>query len=505
MGGTQSRRDFIKLMGLSAAAFAIPGNLGALVKSGEKPNVVFILADDLGYSDLSCYGQKKFKTPNIDKLAAEGIKFTQAYAGSPVCAPSRCSLLTGLHTGHSYIRDNDEWDERGDVWKDLIKYEGQRPIPAGTFTLGHLFKNSGYKTGLIGKWGLGAPGTEGVPNKQGFDFFYGYNCQRIAHTYYPPYLWRNEEKEYLEGNKFFLTDEKLPKDKDPNDPASYERYKGKQYSYDLMLDESLKFINENKRNPFFLYFAPTIPHVALQVPDEDIKPFEDLYDDKPYLGNNGYLPQRKPRAAYAAMITKLDTGVGKIMSLLKKLNIDKNTLVIFTSDNGATFKIGGFDPDFFQSNGDLHGAKASMYEGGIRIPFIARWPGKIKPGRETDQVCAFWDFMPTFADVIESKKKVETDGVSILPTLLNKNGNQKQHEYLYWEYGSSQQAVRMNKYKGIRKKPDGELELYDLDKDPCEKINIAKDFPNIVDKIKNIMITDRTESDLFPIFKKKKA
>jgi len=500
-----SRRDFIKMIGLSGAMLAMPKGFDLLASGKRKPNVIFILADDLGYSDLSCYGQKRFKTPNIDKLAAEGMKFSQAYSGSPVCAPSRCSLLTGKHTGHSFIRDNDEMGERGDVWSDLIKFEGQRPIPAGTFTLGHLFKGAGYKTACIGKWGLGAPGTDGIPNKQGFDFFYGYNCQRIAHTHYPPYLWRNETKEYLFENKFFVTHEKLPADKDPNDPKSYERYKGKQYDFDLMLDEAVTFINENKNNPFFLYFTPTIPHVSLQAPDEAIKEFENAFEDKPYKGEKQYLPQQKPRAAYAAMITRLDKGVGKIMSLLKRLNLDEDTVVVFTSDNGATFNIGGYDPEFFKSNDDFNGAKATVYEGGIRIPLIARWPGKIKAGKETDQLFAFWDFMPTFAELAETKPASDTDGLSLLPTLTGKPEKQKQHEYLYWEHARSMQAVRFNDMKGLRKKPDGEIELYNLKRDPQEKNNLAKDFPEIVEKVKNMMVTCRTESELYPIFKTKAA
>jgi len=503
MNSKPSRRNFIKLMSLSTAALAMPKSFESFASIKRKPNVIFILADDLGYSDLSCNGQKRFKTPNIDKLAADGLKFTQAYSGSPVCAPSRCSLLTGKHTGHSYIRDNDELAERGDVWKDFIKFEGQRPIPAGTFTLGHLFQNAGYKTACIGKWGLGAPESEGVPNKQGFDFFYGYNCQRIAHTHYPPYLWRNDKKEYLEENKYFVTHEKFPADKNPNDPASYERYKGKQYAFDMMLDESLKFINDNRNNPFFLYFTPTIPHVSLQVPDDSMKEFETAFEEKPYLGQKGYLPQQKPRAAYAAMISRLDKGVGKIMSLIKELNLDEDTLVVFTSDNGATFDIGGYDPEFFKSNGNFNGAKASVYEGGIRIPLIARWPGKISEGKETDQITAFWDFLPTFAEVAETKAPDDTDGNSILPILTGNLAKQKQHEYLYWEHASKQQAVRFNDMKGIRKKPDGEIELYNLKNDPYEKNNIAKDFPEVVETVKDMMIKCRTESELFPIFKKK--
>ncbi len=496
-----NRRDFIKLAGMSAAALALPNSLKAFAPNEKKPNVIFILADDLGYADLSCYGQTKFKTPNIDKLAKEGIRFLQAYSGSPVCAPSRCSLLTGKHTGHSYIRDNDKMVERGDVWSDLIKYEGQRPLPENNYTLAHLFKNSGYKTACIGKWGLGTPGSFGVPNKQGFDFFYGYLCQRIAHTYYPPYLWRNEKKEFLNRNKYFKTHEKLPADKDPNNASSYEQYKGEQYSLDLMMDESLKYIRENKSNPFFLFLTPTIPHVSLQVPDEDIKEFESEFPETPYKGEKGYLPQQKPRAAFAAMISKLDRGVGKIEALLKELKLEENTIIIFTSDNGATFNIGGYDPAFFNSNGALRGAKASLYEGGIRVPLIAKWPGKIKAGSITKQSSAFWDFMPTFAEITSSRDSINSDGVSIVPTLTGKLKNQMQHEFLYWEHASSMQAVRYGDWKGLRKKVSDNIELYNLKNDPYEKNNVANDNPEIVKKISQIMISGRIESELYPIFK----
>ena len=497
-----SRREFIKVMGMSGIALSLPKKINALIKEKKKPNIIFILADDLGYSDLSCYGQKRFTTPNIDKLAGEGMSFHQHYSGSPVCAPSRCSLLTGLHTGHSYIRDNDEMAERGDVWSDLIKFEGQRPIPENTVTIGRVLQNAGYKTALVGKWGLGGPETSGVPNKQGFDFFYGYLCQRIAHTYYPPYLWRNEEKEYLTENKFFKTHEKLPADKDPDDPGSYEPYKGKQYSFDLMMDESVKFIRENRDNPFFLYFAPTIPHVSLQVPDDSLSEFENSFEETPYKGEKGYLPQQKPRAAYAAMISRLDKGVGKIISLLKELKLEEDTLVIFTSDNGATFNIGGYDPEFFRSNGELHGAKATVYEGGIRIPMIAKWKGKIKPGSVSNHLSAFWDFMPTICDAAGIASPKETDGISILSSLLDKPEKQKQHQYLYWEHEKSQQAVRMGDWKGLRKKPSGEMELYNLQNDPSERTNVADQNPQIVEKIKSIMKNGRSESKLFPILLK---
>ena len=496
-----SRRSFIKTVGMSSVALAIPSKLNSLLAAGKKPNIIFILADDLGSSDLSCYGQKRFKTPNIDLLAEEGMKFTQHYSGSPVCAPSRCSLLTGLHTGHSFIRDNDEMSERGDVWSDLIKYEGQRPIPKNTLTIGKVLQEEGYKTAIVGKWGLGAPETEGIPNKQGFDFFYGYLCQRMAHTHYPPYLWRNDKKEFLEENKFFLTRETFPADKDPNDPKSYERYKGKQFAFDLMMDEAVNFIIDNRSNPFFLYFAPTIPHVALQVPDDSMKEFENAYDETPYKGENKYLPQQKPRAAYAAMISRLDKGVGKINSLIKGLGLEENTLIVFTSDNGATFQVGGYDNEFFKSNGDLHGSKATLYEGGIRVPLIAKWKGNISAKSNSDHTCALWDFYPTLCELANVDPPKNIDGISILPTLTGKLNKQKEHEYFYWEYARKQQAVRLGKWKAIRKRYKSKIELYDLENDPSEQKDIAEAHPEIIDKIKIIMENARTESKLFGFIK----
>jgi arylsulfatase len=487
---------------MSGIALSIPKNIKALVPPAKKPNVIFILADDLGYSDLSCYGQKRFKTPNIDKLAEEGIRFTRHYSGSPVCAPSRCSLLTGLHTGHSYIRDNDEMKERGDVWSDPVKFEGQRPLPENTATIGRLLQNAGYKTAMIGKWGLGGPGTSGVPGRQGFDFFYGYLCQRMAHTYYPPYLWRNEEKEYLTENIFFKTHEILPSAKDENDPQSYLQYKGGQYSFDLMLDESVKFIEENKDNSFFLYFAPTIPHVALQVPDDSLAEFENAFEEKPYKGENGYLPQRKPRAAYAAMISRLDKGIGRIVALLEKLKLEEDTLLIFTSDNGATFNTGGYDPAFFKSNGELKGAKASLYEGGIRVPLIARWKGKISPGGVSEQVSAFWDFMPTLCEAAGIRGPEETDGNSILPSLYGNAAKQRQHEYLYWEHAKTRQAVLYGEWKGVRKSPSSNIELYNLKDDPYEKKDVGIEHPRIIEKLKSILKNARSESELFPLSSK---
>jgi arylsulfatase len=467
----------------------------SLAGGQRKPNIVFILADDLGYAELGCYGQKKIRTPNIDRLAREGMRFTQHYSGSPVCAPSRCTLLTGKHTGHCYIRDNDEMRERGDVWNDQ-SLQGQRPLKPGTETLGTMLQRAGYVTGAIGKWGLGGPNDTGQPNKQGFDFFYGYLCQRVAHNFYPDHLWRNEEKVMLEGNTYFRAHQKLPEDKDPDDPASYAPYSGKQYSFDLMMDEALGFIRKHQEQPFFLYLPFTIPHVALQVPEDSLAEYEGAFPETPYKGG-GYLPHRTPRAAYAAMITRMDRGIGRIMALLDELGLDDDTLVIFTSDNGPTFA-GGADSKFFESAGPLRGLKCDVYEGGIRVPFVARWPGRIPAGTTTDHVSAFWDVMPTFADITGAKAPKDTDGISMLPTLCSK-GKQQEHEYLYWEYfGRPSQAVRMGDWKGVRlkakKNPGGLIELYNLKNDIGEKNNIADVHPQVKKKIEAIMAS-RTPSE----------
>ena len=491
-----NRRDFLKTAGLGAAALTIP-NFQFCSKSGKKPNIVFILADDLGYNELGCYGQDEIRTPNIDKLAEEGKRFTQHYSGSPVCAPSRCTLLTGKHTGHAYIRGNDEMNERGDVWNDP-NIEGQRPLLPGTITIGTILQKAGYKTGAIGKWGLGGPNDTGYPNKQGFDHFYGYLCQRVAHNYYPTHLWRNRGKNILEGNTLFSAHQKFPKDKDPDDMLSYEPYKGKQYSIDLMIEEALSFIRQNKNNPFFLYLPFPVPHVALQVPDDSVKEYEGQFPETRYLGEKGYLPHPTPRAAYAAMITRMDREIGRIMSLIKQLGLDENTLIIFSSDNGPTYA-GGVDYEFFNSAGVLRGLKGSVYEGGIRVPMIARWTGRIQAGSVSDHVSAFWDFLPTFTELLGLDAPEDIDGISLLPTLLDKPEKQKKHEYLYWEHVKRMQAVRMGDWKAVRLRPGDKIQLYNLAEDIAESKDLAEQFPDLVTKISDIFINGRSKSEHFPI------
>jgi len=495
-----NRRDFLKTVGLGAAALAVTRFEFCRGTAGPKPNVIFILADDLGYGELGCFGQEKIRTPNIDRIAAEGMKLTQHYSGSPVCAPSRCVLLTGKHTGHAYIRDNSEMSERGEVWRNPL-VEGQYPLPENTFTIGRMFQSAGYTTGAIGKWGLGGPGTSGEPNNQGFNHWYGYLCQRRAHNYYPIHLWRNRERHILAWNKYIYPHQRLPQDRDPYDKSSYAEYSGKQYSMDLMAEEALGFIRENRNKPFFLYLPFTVPHAAIQVPEDSLKEYEGAFPETPYTGDKGYLPHPAPRAGYAAMVTRMDREIGRIMSLLKELGIDGSTLIIFSSDNGPTFN-GGTDSEFFRSAGPLRGLKTMLYEGGIRVPTIACWPGRIKPDGVSDHVSAFWDWLPTFAELLGVRSGKDTDGISLLPTLLGNPEKQKNHDYLYWEY-SGKQAVRRGEWKAYRTSVDSPLELYNLKDDIAEQHDLAGQRPDVVKEMADIMMAARVESELFPLKRKK--
>ena len=492
------RRDFLRTVGLGAASVATAGAAGCQLERipSRRPNVVFLMADDLGYGEVGAYGQEKIRTPNLDRMAREGMRFTQHYSGSPVCAPSRCVLLTGLHTGHAYIRGNDEMGSRGDVWRDL-SLEGQRPLPPGITTVGTLLQEAGYVTGAMGKWGLGGPGSTGAPNRQGFDRWYGYLGQRLAHNYYPVHLWRDSVKHELEGNEYFHPHERLPEDLDPEDPESYERYGGAQYSHDLIVDEALSFIRENQERPFFLYLPFTIPHLALQVPDDSLAEYEGAFEETPYVGDASYTPHPTPRAAYAAMITRMDRDIGRIMDLVGELGLDENTLFVFTSDNGPSW-VGGVDYQFFGSQGGLRGRKAQLWEGGIRVPTIARWPGRIAAGAVTDHPSAFWDWLPTLTEVTGARTPPGLDGVSLMPTLLGRPGEQEGHEYLYWEYVGGQ-AVRLGDWKGLRFSLDEPLQLYDLAADPAESNDVAGDHPEVVARLERIMVEGRTESDLFPL------
>ncbi|MEM6319993.1 MAG: arylsulfatase [Bacteroidota bacterium] len=443
------------------------------------PNIIYILADDLGYGDLSCYGQTRFSTPNIDKLAAQGMLFTQHYSGSTVCAPSRSALMTGMHTGHTVVRGNKE-----------VQPEGQHPIPDATYTLAELFKSKGYTTGAFGKWGLGFPRSEGDPTQQGFDTFFGYNCQRLGHHYYPHHLWSNQDSITLEGNAGQQTET---------------------YAPSLIHEKTLAFIEDHKDRPFFLFVPSVVPHAELAAPEELVKKYRGKFEpEKAYKGVDAgpqfrkgpYASQKETHATFVAMIDLLDQQVGEIMDKVEDLGLADNTLIIFTSDNGP-HREGGADPDYFDSNGPLKGQKRDLYEGGIRVPMIASWPGTIEPNTQTDHVSAFWDIFPTFASLIEADVPTNIDGVSFLPTLENKPAAQQQHTYLYWEFHEKggRQAVRKGNWKAVKynvlKQPDAPLELYDLSKDVGEENNVADAHPDVVAEMEAIIKGARTHSDIF--------
>jgi arylsulfatase A len=406
------------------------------------------------------------------------------------CAPSRCTLLTGKHTGHAYIRDNYEMGGWGPD-----EPEGQLPLPEGTTTPGTLLQQKGYATCAIGKWGLGGPGSTGHPNKQGFDHWYGYLCQRVAHNYYPTHLWRNDQKHVLEGNEYFAAHQRLTEV--PDDPSAYDRFKGKHYAPDLMAEEALSFIRQHKDRPFFLYYATPVPHAAIQVPDDSLEYYRGRWEDQPYLGQKGYLPHPAPRAGYAAMVTRMDRDIGRILSLLDELGLADNTIVMFSSDNGPTFN-GGTDSAFFHSAGPLRGLKCSVYEGGIRVPLIACWPGRVKPGTTSEHVSAFWDVLPTLADIAGFAPPGDIDGISFASTLFGQPSQQKQHEYLYWEYHGSQ-ALRAGEWKAVRRKGQEALELYNLKSDIGEQHDIAREQAETAARLAELMQRARTESEHFPL------
>ncbi|MBG49652.1 MAG: N-acetylgalactosamine-6-sulfatase [Pseudozobellia sp.] len=477
--------------------------------NSKKPNIIYILADDLGYAELGVYGQEKIETPNIDALAHSGMLFTQHYSSAPVCAPARYMFLTGKHAGHSYIRSNYEWKERGDVWNyramaNDSTLEGQGPMPESTVTLAHRFKEAGYTTGMVGKWGLGAPHTHSIPNNMGFDFFYGFNCQRQAHTYYPLHLYKNKSRVHL-SNDTIAPNTKLVKGADPTNDDSYANYTLKQYAPDLMFKELTNFVSVHKENPFFLYWATPIPHVALQAPKKWVDNYIDKFgNEEPYLGSNGYFPHKNPHAAYAAMVSYLDENIGRLVQQLKDEGIYENTLIVFTSDNGPSYA-GGADPTFFESakpfDGTYGKGKGFLYEGGIRVPMIASWPNHIQSGQRSDLPSVHYDMLATFGEVAGFDIPTDTDGISILPTLLGKT-DQKEHEYLYWEFPSygGQVAIRMGEWKLVRQnlsnKEPSTLELYHLKNDPTEQHNVADQHPEIVKKAAMIFKNEREAPEL---------
>jgi arylsulfatase A-like enzyme len=430
----------------------------------NRPNIILILADDLGYGDLSCYGQKNIKTPAIDRLAAEGVRFTQYYAGSTVCAPSRSVLMTGQHTGHTRIRGNARY-----------------PLLPEDVTVAEVLKSAGYHTGLIGKWGLGEAGTTGIPNRQGFDYFYGYLNQRHAHNYYPTFLWRNEEKVKLRNT--------VPNEDPEGAGVSDNKL---DYSHDLFTQEAISFVEKNAGGPFFLYLSYTLPHANNEAKAKGM--------EVPDLGEFAGKDWPDAEKAKAAMITRMDRDVGRLMERLKRLGIDDNTVVFFSSDNGP-HREGGADPDFHDSNGALRGIKRDLYEGGIRVPMIVRWPGRVKSGAESRQVWSHSDLLPTAAEIAGAKAPMKIDGISMLPALLGKK--QKDHAFLYWEFHERgfKQAVRMGDWKAVRRAPDASLELYDLKADIAEQKDLMDKHPEIVKRIEDYLKTARTESPHWPIKK----
>lgn len=456
-------------------------------KEDKKPNIVLMLVDDLGVGDIEPYGQKIIKTPELSKLADEGMKFTQFYAGASVCAPSRATIITGQHTGHTHIRGNKEIAH---------PIDGQAPILVNSPSIAKVLKQAGYATGIFGKWGLGTPDSQGNPLLHGFDTFFGYNSQFRAHRQYPAFLWKDNEKYVLPENE------------------NYQ--KQVVYANDLIHQKALEYIEAQKEDkPFFAYLTYTLPHAELSVPNDSVfqsyrylpekpykgKDYKDILPEFPYFG--GYASQEYPRATHASMVSRLDRYLGEVRALLKKKNLDENTIIIFTSDNGAHLE-GGADPDFFNSSAGLKGYKRDLYEGGIRTPFIVYWKGNVKAGAVNSHIGVFWDLLATFSDIVGVKLSQQTDGISFLPTLLGKDNKQKSHQYLYWEFHElgGRQAIRYKNWKGVKQNVDknknAPIELYNLEKDPSESQNIAEKHPKIIKKIKKLIEKSHIKSELFP-------
>ena len=431
-----------------------------------RPNIIFIMADDLGYGHLGCHGQQKIRTPNIDRLAAEGMRFTDCYAGAPVCAPSRSVLMTGKHGGHTSVRAN----------------SGGVPLLAKDVTIAEVLKPAGYTTAIFGKWGLGDAGTAGVPNQQGFDHFFGYLHQVHCHFYYPYFLWKDDQKYLLPGN---------------------EGGKRQQYTHDEIVDQAKGFLRHHKQQRFFLYLPFTIPHTELLVPEDSLKQYGGKFlEPNPYVGKH-YASQSAPRAAFAAMVTRMDRHVGEIMELIMDLEIDNETIVFFTSDNGGQDG-GGPDLSFFNGNGPLRGAKGQVYEGGIRVPMIARWPSHVPAGSVSRHVWAFDDVLPTLAELAGAANVEGVDGVSAVPTLVGEQaaGHRQQHrKFFYWEIGSGKnlrQAARMGNWKAVRMGTDRPMQLFDLATDIQERKDVAATHPNLVAEIETYLQTAHTPPRPYP-------
>ena len=510
---------FLRFVPLLAILFT-----ASVVVAANQPNVVFILTDDLGWNELGCYGQTKIKTPNVDSLARDGMRFTQCYSGNAVCAPSRCVLMTGKHPGHAIVRNN-----RG--MRNFGEPEGQHPLPASEVTIAEMLGQSGYVSGAFGKWGLGNTGSTGNPTKQGFNRFFGYNCQSHAHSLYPATLWSNNQKVKLNNGEGIPGHAKLPPELDENKLESYAMFKGQEYAPETINQQALKFLRKNKDKPFFLYYPTVIPHLALMVPDEDLEQYHrNGWEETPFTARKrrSYTPHHTPKAGYAAFITKMDTFVGRILKLIDELGLRKNTIVVFSSDNGATY-LPEVDYKFFESVGPLRGLKGSLYEGGIRVPLIVRWPGKVKAGSVSHVLTGFEDWLPTIAELTGTKVDLPPgiDGVSLAPVLLGKaKPGQGGRDFLYREfpaYGGQQsvyldggkwKAIRQNLMSVGKKKPSGRsagrkdqggsdeapgtLELYNLDTDIGESKNVAQAHPEIVARAKALMKSERFPSQDFP-------
>ena len=477
-------------------------------QESNKPNIILFFYDDLGYGEIGVYGQKIIETRNIDDLAKNGLRFTNFYSGSPVCAPSRSILLTGLHGGHTKIRGNHEYGSRGDVW-DYAKMsedpnlEGQYPIGESELIFPKLLKGVGYSNGMVGKWGLGPPNSNSIPTKMGFDYFYGYNCQRMAHNLYPPHLWENESRDMLD-NKVISPKLKLKPGQDPYDENNYKVFNQNDFAPDKMHIKAQEFIENNHDNPFFLYYASPIPHAPLQAPKYLIDKYREIIgDEEPYLGNVGYFPTRYPRATYAAMIEYIDIQVGEIIAQLKRLNIYDNTVILLTSDNGPTYA-GGVDFEYFNSTGIFQNKpdrmKGYTYEGGVRVPFVVSWPKKIRNGRVVDDVSISYDLFATISELSGVDETYSTDGISLVDLFTDENIS-LDREYIYWEFPSygGQQAARMGDFKALRtdiKKGNDKIELYNLSEDIREQTDISSENPEIIKKFNDIFDREHIKSNI---------
>jgi arylsulfatase A len=494
--------------------------ISLMTAQARQPNIVFILADDLGWGDLGCYGQKVIQTPHLDALAAEGIRFTQHYSGNAVCAPSRSVLMTGKHPGHTDIRDNRQ-DEKAPLAKGGIpEIEGQTPLLPGTVILPMLLKGVGYATGGFGKWGLGGPHTDAAPLKRGFQRWFGYNCQSVAHNFYPAYLWDDDKRLPL-PNPPISGHDQFKEGEDPTKPETYARFSGTHYSADLIGEQAMAFAKQHKDKPFFLFWPTTVPHLALQVPQDSVDAYVGKFEDKPYTGGKGYLPHFSPRAAYAAMVTRMDRDIGKMVALIKELGLEQDTLFVFTSDNGPLSGphagIAGTDAGFFNSGAGRRGGKGSLYEAGIRTPCIARWKGTVPAGVVSDRVGGFEDWLPTLLELAGCSEKTPSgvDGITLVPTL--KGQQQEEREFLYREFPnySGQQMLRSGKWKLVRQNllakanpkakskssstaAPGAFELYDLEADPMETKDLAAEQPELVAKLASVMKAQHVPSTLFP-------